>query len=632
MPPRLLTAALAACLFTLIVAAKWTVFERFGSPMPDWDQWDAEAVELLIPWHEGDHFLSHLFHPHNEHRVVMTKLQNLALCLANGQWDSRVEASTNAMLHAAIAAGLWVFARRRLAAAWHAPLFVVLLALFGLPFAWQNVLGGFHSQQYWLVGLSLLAMGLLPHARPWSAGWWLGAAACALALLSMGSGLLAGAVAVLVCGWRWVRAEIGTREAWPTLVVALACVALGLATRVDAPWHAHMKAKSASDFVLSMLHSLQWPWRDRNWLAAVLWLPWLLLVWRILTWPRTTAPRQEECSGLGAAQRIAAMGGWGMAQILATAYARGAGADYPASRYMDTLALGAAANALALGWLLSQPAFSARGRNFHRILGLAWLAALGFGLRPMVRDNFTIELPDAKKYYLQAEANMRRYLATKDPAHLADRNIPYPSADALIERLARPSLRALMPVPLRTPLPLLQDPANSGGFLENDARRFPPDRAPRRGLPDATTPLDHGTSWGSHGQGTGEWRSLPVNPTRPGGWLRFEMAGQIGEPGISLELRDAASGRLLSSVAPSKVPGNVWRSAYVPKPATPFVIAARDTDPARWLAFSGPIEMGPLSYWAWQANKHGLLILQVTAGVTLLLGLTALLDRSRARP
>ncbi len=627
MIPRLLTAALAACLFTLIVAAKWSVYERFGSPMPDWDQWDAEAVELLIPWHEGDHFLSHLFHPHNEHRVVMTKLQNLALCLANGQWDSRVEAATNALLHAAIGAGLWLFARRRLASAWQAPLFLVILALFGLPFAWQNVLGGFHSQQYWLVGLSLVAMGLLPYARAWSAGWWTGALCAGLALLSMGSGLLAAAVVLIVCGWRWFRGEIGRRDAWPTLAVAAACVAVGVLTRVDAPWHAHMKAKSASDFILSTLHSLQWPWRDRNWLVAVLWFPWPALLWRVLTWPRPASGQPL----LAAGQRIAAMGGWAMAQVLATAYARGAGADYPASRYMDTLALGAVANALALGWLLSLTDVTTRWRRLHQVMGLAWLAALGLGLQPMVRDNFTIELPDARKYYVQAEANMRRFLATKDPAHLADRNIPYPSADALVERLARPSLRALMPIPLRTPLPLAADPASAAGaFVENDARRTPKDQPPRRGLAPTTHPLDHGTSWGSHGQGTGEWRSLPVTPTQPGGWLRFEMAGHVGEPGVALELRDAATGRLLSSVAPSKVPGNVWRSAYVPKPAAPFVVVARDTDPERWLAFSGPIEMGPLSYWAWQANKHGLLILQVAGAATLLLALAALVRPRRA--
>ena len=170
----------------------------------------------------------------------------------------------------------------------------------------------------------------------------------------------------------------------------------------------------------------------------------------------------------------------------------------------------------------------------------------------------------------------------------------------------------------------------AGAFVENDARRTPKDQPPRRGLAPATLPLDHGTSWGSHGQGTGEWHSLPVTPTQPGGWLRFEMAGHVGEPGVALELRDAATGRLLSSVAPSKVPGNVWRSAYVPKPAAPFVVVARDTDPERWLAFSGPIEMGPLSYLAWQANKHGLLILQLAGGATLLLALAALVRPRRA--
>ena len=52
-------------------------FDRYGSPMPDWDQWDAEAMELLVPWFTGDHFVAHLFHPHNEHRILLTKLQNL---------------------------------------------------------------------------------------------------------------------------------------------------------------------------------------------------------------------------------------------------------------------------------------------------------------------------------------------------------------------------------------------------------------------------------------------------------------------------------------------------------------------------------------------------------------------------
>ena len=54
------------------------------------------------------------------------------------------------------------------------------------------------------------------------------------------------------------------------------------------------------------------------------------------------------------------------------------------------------------------------------------------------------------------------------------------------------------------------------------------------------------------------------------------------------------------------------------------MVVARDLDPTRWLAFSGPVEMGPLSYWAWQANKHAPLLFMITAAVTALLALATL--------
>ena len=103
--PNLLTAVYAACLFCVVLGLKWATFDRFGSAMPDWDQWDAEAYYALIPWFEHDHFLRHLFTPHNEHRVVLTKLQNLALTVLNGQWDARLQAVTNAVLHSTLLQG-----------------------------------------------------------------------------------------------------------------------------------------------------------------------------------------------------------------------------------------------------------------------------------------------------------------------------------------------------------------------------------------------------------------------------------------------------------------------------------------------------------------------------------------------
>jgi hypothetical protein len=55
------------------------VFHRYGMTMPEWDQWDAEGLYLLAPWFNDDHFLRALFTPHNEHRVVLTKLLNVFL-------------------------------------------------------------------------------------------------------------------------------------------------------------------------------------------------------------------------------------------------------------------------------------------------------------------------------------------------------------------------------------------------------------------------------------------------------------------------------------------------------------------------------------------------------------------------
>jgi hypothetical protein len=666
--------------------------------MPDWDQWDAEALETYVPWFTGDKFLQHLFNPHNEHRVILTKLQNLALVLLNGQWDSRLEAVTNAALHAALGVAFWVLGHRiltsssvpgrtsattpgtsapsllppsllprsRIAPLASGLLFLLAFALFGLPFAWQNVLGGFHSQQYWLAGLSFAAIVTLPFARALSAAWWLGALSAVLVLGSMGSGFLAAFAVMLVIAFRLFRRETTLRTAAPTLALCLALVLIGVLTRHEVPWHAEMKAKSVHDFVFSIIHSLQWPWRDKDWAALVLWLPWLLLALHVFR--ASPAPLSAESSR--SSQAVLALGGWVLLQLAATAYARGAGADYPASRYMDTLTFGALANALALACLLrtARLRFLARGPSSllsslgSVVVSLVWLVTLSTGLYNYLAHTARWELEDAKKYYVKAESNMRRYLATNDPRHLAAKDIPFPSPEGLAERLAIPSLRALIAVPLRTPLAIQSatptptaaaSPAGPG-FVANTA--IPPDinleHPPRAGLSPATAPLDYTTTWGSYA----EWvqpdvasppsllaavaarsrastpasapptpapqvfRSQPLAPSRFA-YLKFEVAGDLGRQGaaVSLQLLDATTGSLLADVRPSRPAGDAWRSAYVRTPERPFIIAATDASAEHWLAFSPPVEMGAFSFLAWQATKHAMLILQITIAVTLLL-------------
>ncbi len=83
-------AGLLVSLAAFVLGARWVAVNRFGSDLPQWDQWDAEGLHSLIPWSAHRFFLRELFLPHNEHRVVVTKLLNLGLTLANGQWDQRL--------------------------------------------------------------------------------------------------------------------------------------------------------------------------------------------------------------------------------------------------------------------------------------------------------------------------------------------------------------------------------------------------------------------------------------------------------------------------------------------------------------------------------------------------------------
>jgi hypothetical protein len=139
-------------------------------------------------------------------------------------------------------------------------------------------------------------------------------------------------------------------------------------------------------------------------------------------------------------------------------------------------------------------------------------------------------------------------------------------------------------------------------------------------------PLPNAVTWGSFGTngsaGLGSWESDPV-PALNGGWLKFEVAGQVGATGLSLEIRDAATRRVLAEMRPAEQPGNSWRAAYVRAPASPFIITARDDDPAGWLAFSEPAEMGMLSYIAWNAVQNGLPLAEIAAGCGIILCLAA---------
>ncbi len=621
--------ALAACLFFIVLGSRWAVVNRSGTDVPEWDQWDAEGLRLLAPWFQHRLEPAAFLAPQNEHRIVLTQALNFAVTLANGQWDQRLEAAINALFPALIAAGLFAFASGNLGRRWHPFAFLAIAAAYALPLSWQNVLGGFHSPQFLLIGLSFGAIGLLPRSDPGSAPWWLGAACAVLALGTLASGFFASVVVIGIVSLRRLRGEISTRKAGPTLALCAIVVAAGWFTRVSVDYHSFLKARNADDFVMTLVRNLRWPAGSAGWAAVLLWVPWAWLTGRVIL-RGDPAPR-----AWGTA--VAGFGGWVILQVVATAYARGAGGPEPASRYLDTLLAGSVANALALGWLWANGAKLPESRTLLALAAAGWAAVFIAGAGGVARECAAVELPYLRFYHTFCEQNVRRYVATGDPAFLRHEEIPYPFTDPLVQRLDVPELRAILPASVRVPIPLAG--AAGGAFIRYDSRGSQSrEAAPAAHPAPGPTGFSPGTyrftdyvTWGSFGTaagGSSTWRSRPLSVRRPG-WLKFVVAGELGEPGLALELRDPRTDALLATVQPDRVPGETWRPAYVRTPDRPFVIAATRADPSRWFAFSEPAEMARGSHWAWSAVRHGALVAGIAAGAAGLLLIAGSLPASR---
>jgi len=613
--------ALSLCLFGLIVGARWALFNRYGTDVPQWDQWDAEGLFMFYPLSIGQfHYLAGFWRAHNEHHVALTRIVAWALAELNGQWDQRLEATVNALLPATIALVFLLLAARRLSERWTIGLFVLLAALFALPVASQNTLSGFDSQQFFLIGLAIGAVATLPFSEPFHRDWWAGTVCVLLSLGSMGSGFFAGGVVGGMLTFQVWRGERPLRSAAPGLVVCATAIAIGVMSRAVNAGHEAMKAQSLTDFFMTTVRALGWPAFDFNWgfSSLILFVPWALVTLRLLD-PRRRTPHRWN-------QFLSGTGLWVFCQVLATAYARGSGGPSPASRYIDTLAIGLIVNLLCLHALGQTEGWPKPRRDLAAILGGAWGFLCALGVAGSSLNAFTGDLPPMVSYNYYCEQNVRNYLITQDESYLRHDEIPYPWEPGLKQDLDYPGIAHILPVSVRVPIAIFPAAIPSSGvaeFIREDSRVSESlNRLPRRGagIPASTPVLANAVTWGSFGSKNharaARWRSEPIQAVS-GRWLKFEVAGDLGDSGLALELQNPTSGRVLATVRPDKKPGDTWRSAYVHVPPGAFVIAARDESPSGWMAFSEPIEMGAGSYWAWQAVRHGELIAELAGFASL---------------
>jgi hypothetical protein len=475
-----------------------------------------------------------------------------------------------------LAALLWMRAGRRLLF----PIAAIVTLAFALPFASENTLNGSQSCLYFVLFGLVVPLALMPDARPASPPWWLALAVLALGVVAFAGGSLN--VVCLAVGLVLARAA---RRSWRPLAMDLAACALVAAVAIalrapSPPEHAAYVASDVQHFSLLAFGALAFPFVREPTMAAVVWIPSMLLVGSLLRERRMPDPLEGTLLALAA---------WVFVQAAAIGYSRGSLSSVPPSRYLDVFSFVFVINMVAAVWL-------ARGRapdatTFPRVVIAAWGGVLLLGLAQQahvdVVDFAAVRGTDATAH----RENIRRYLGTGDREWFAGLTFPHEvpvHVPALLSEvlLADPFLRARLPPALGEPLALRASRGGPGPFRREGVR--PP--ATADALADA---------WGSYdghdGAGVGVFKSRSIACSW-GALVRVDVTGELNEG--NMELRMVTDAGRVGSLASTFLPSGRWQPIWARCPPGPFRIVARDWDSAHWFAVGSPIEYGWLSFLA----------------------------------
>lgn len=583
-------AALIAGVILAVFGLKLRLIRDHGSEVPTVDQWYAEARALLIPLSEHSLKAKYFFVPHNEHRIVLTRVLNLALTETNRQWDPILEMATNALLHAALAGALAALAWRHLKGPCLAGAIALLLALFAAPCAWENTLGGFQSQFYFM---QLTAVGLLwltLPARPLGRRWWAGLAVGVLALGTMASGFIAAVAVLATCLLRtWNEGRRSRMDPASAGVLAILCLGGALLVHT-VPGSVQYRPSSAVEWMRSVDQALSWPAYPVLGGVFLLQLPGMLLVARALR-RRSVEPGEWILVGLCL---------WTWIQMALQAYGRGKLGILP--KYADLYTIGLFANALALARL------SASRPRLLAILCLAWGAVFAAGLRAEWRNAESSLAMYDREQNAQA-ALLRDFNRTGDGRALLSTpagQLPYPSASRLADVMAHPGVHPLLPEGIRQPIPLHPAPGTSGFSLYE-------------------TPVPEGRlevqdyAWmalSGHARFVSDWLAASDLP-----WMKIRKKGDVEvfaetPGGIRLDSRSETRGE--------------WTTVTLRRVDGPVRIVA-ETPGASPGLFTNPVESGMGTHWV-----QGLLGWSgtfLTLGLSLaVLAISILLRQSKDRP
>jgi hypothetical protein len=431
-----------ACALVVIGAKCWMI-AHYGSPTPFWDQWDAEGALLYPKYLGGTLQISDLIAPHNEHRILVTRLWSLLLLDLGGYWDTILQMLANALILGGFVA-LFIAAFRPILDCRSWLVFALFsMVIFALPLGWENTLIGLNSHFYFLLLFTVFGLVVIIDAAAFAPRWWLAVLLLILSYFCVASGALTAAAAFAVGVVQFVVGRrSGLRELLALAILAGLTVAMVFYTPVLAG-HATLKAHSVGHFIQALMGIMSWPASKVT--TFIVWATvcailtqapaWLMIIDTIRTRPPLTDRRWL----------AVALVGWVTLQALAMAYGRAAAGTPP--RYLDLLAVGWLLNGACLLYLLSAcPALRLRRRLAIGAIA-AWLlpalAGTTMNIKYAIRD-----MAESGASGRTATENLRSYLDTGDIRVLQNKgrlDISYPDPQRLAMIASIPVIRALLP-------------------------------------------------------------------------------------------------------------------------------------------------------------------------------------------
>jgi len=433
--------------FVGVILAKLGLIAIAANPSPFWDQWDGEAAGLYKPWLEGSWTWRTFVAPHNEHRLLPTRLVHLALFEALGRrWNPVAQMTVNAVLHAAAIVALAGFVASALPRDRRWTVWIFAAALHAVPFGWDNTLQGFNTHFYVLLLLTCVLLWLCTIAAGSNLHVCLAAmAAAGMLVVTMASGLLGvcAAVAVLISRHLVCR----DRTAPAGLAVALAGIAVGgFLLTPEIANHRELRAQSVVEFIVGLGRVQAWPLPTVGVNIASALMPVVMqapaLIALAVAFRKRDTDRQAFLVSAG-------MIAWVWLQAAAIAYARyrsGLG-----SRYLDFVAAGTVLNFSAIVYLLTAVTWGGdvRGSVRDAVVGMAvvWGGAVVCGAAwaiPQLCRDVQTKIAESN----EQERRVRAYLMDGDPQVLFDAGpmeIPYPDAARLRSLLDDPAIRSFLP-------------------------------------------------------------------------------------------------------------------------------------------------------------------------------------------